>query len=181
MSSSAPSLDSKGGPDSASKDGKSTKRAGPSYGVPYPENSTPGFNGLIYSCSILPSIHQTRCIRIKSCPLPQRPFHWPHSIKIYCPSSYRGVYQVVPVQAWGPFGARQGPCLYIGLKPSTQRRLCLPLFVRSFWARPVWTRSDHVGCWVGEEDQGGLAIREAARMPWWYRYPLQQVLSASPT
>ena len=55
-------------------------------------------NKLIYSCSILPSIHQTRCIRIKSCPLLQRPFHWPYSFEIYCSSSYGGIYQVVPLQ-----------------------------------------------------------------------------------
>ena len=65
-STSARPLDGKGGTDPAAKGGKSTKRTGPSYGAPYPENSTPGFNGLIYSCSVLPSIHQTRRIRIKS-------------------------------------------------------------------------------------------------------------------
>jgi hypothetical protein len=61
-SSSTPSLDGKGGTDSAAKGGKSTKRTGPNYGMPYPENSNPGFNRLIYSCSILPSIHQSRRI-----------------------------------------------------------------------------------------------------------------------
>jgi len=61
-SSSTPSLDGKGGTDSATKVVKSTKRTGPGNGAPYPENSTPFFNGLIYSCSILLSIHQTRCI-----------------------------------------------------------------------------------------------------------------------
>ena len=61
-SSSTPSLDGKGGTDSEAKVGKSTRRTGPSYGAPYSENSNPGFNGLIYSCSILPSLHQTRCI-----------------------------------------------------------------------------------------------------------------------
>jgi hypothetical protein len=61
-SSSTPSLDGKGGTDSVAKVGKSTNRAGLGYGAPYPENSTPGFNNLIYSCSILPSIYQTRCI-----------------------------------------------------------------------------------------------------------------------
>ena len=62
ISSFAPSLDGKGGTDSAAIVGKSTERTGPSYGAPYPENSTAGFNGLIYSYSILPSIYQTRCI-----------------------------------------------------------------------------------------------------------------------
>jgi hypothetical protein len=60
------------------------------------------------------------------------PKHWPHS---------------------------EGACLHTTLKPSTQRRLCPPLFVRSFWARPV---RDRVGCRVGEEVRGGLAIGEAA-------------------
>ena len=60
-SSSAASSDGKGGTDSV-KVGKSTKRTGPSYGALYPENSAAGFNGLIYLCSVLPSIHQTRCI-----------------------------------------------------------------------------------------------------------------------
>ena len=96
-SSSARPLDGKGGTDSASKDRKSTKRTGPSYGAPYPENSTPGFNGLIFSCSVLPSIHQTRCIRSKLPPVPERPFHWPHSVEIICPSSYGGVYQAISV------------------------------------------------------------------------------------
>ena len=58
----SPSLDGRGGADLASKDGKLTKRTGPSYGALYPENSAAGFNGLIYSCSVLPSIHQTRRI-----------------------------------------------------------------------------------------------------------------------
>jgi len=40
-SSSTPSLDGKGGTDSATKVGKSTKRTGLNHGVPYPENSTP--------------------------------------------------------------------------------------------------------------------------------------------
>ena len=63
ISSSAPSLDGKGGTDSAAaKVGKSTKRTGSGYGVSYPENSTAGFNGLMYSCSILPSVYQTWCI-----------------------------------------------------------------------------------------------------------------------
>ena len=39
ISSSAHSLDGKGGTDSAAKVGKSTKRTGPSYGASYPENS----------------------------------------------------------------------------------------------------------------------------------------------
>jgi hypothetical protein len=39
-SSSTPSLDGKGGTDSAAKVGKSTKRTGPSYGAPYLENLT---------------------------------------------------------------------------------------------------------------------------------------------
>ena len=47
ISSSAPSLDGKGGTASAAIVGKSTERTGPSYGAPYPENSTAGFNGLI--------------------------------------------------------------------------------------------------------------------------------------
>jgi hypothetical protein len=46
ISSSAPSLDGKGGTDSAVKVGKSTKRTGPSHGAPYSENST-GFNDII--------------------------------------------------------------------------------------------------------------------------------------
>ena len=58
---SAASSDGKGDTDSA-KVGKSTKRTGLGYGAPYPENSAAGFNGLIYSCSVLSSIHQTRCI-----------------------------------------------------------------------------------------------------------------------
>ena len=91
-------LDGRGGTDSASKDGKSMNRTGPNYCVSYPENSTAGLNDLIYSCSILPSIHQTWCICIKSRPLPQRPFHRPHSVQIVCPSPYRGVYQAVPLQ-----------------------------------------------------------------------------------
>ena len=62
ISSSAPSLDGKGGTDSAAIIGKSTERTGPGYGVPYFENSTAGFSGLIYPCSILPSIYQTRSI-----------------------------------------------------------------------------------------------------------------------
>ena len=56
-SSSTPSLDGKGGTDSAAKVGKSSKGTGPNYGVPYPGSSTPGFNSLIFSCSVLPSIH----------------------------------------------------------------------------------------------------------------------------
>ena len=96
-SSFTPSLDGRGGADLASKDGKSTKRTGLNYGVPYSESSTPGFNGLIYSCSILPSVYQARRIRINSPPLPQRPFHWSHSNEIFRPSSYGGVYQAVPV------------------------------------------------------------------------------------
>jgi hypothetical protein len=40
MSSSAPSLDGKGGTDLAVKVGKLTKRTGPNYGVPSPVNST---------------------------------------------------------------------------------------------------------------------------------------------
>ena len=55
-------LDGKGGTDLAAKVGKSKKTTGPSYGAPYPENSNPGFNGLTFSCSVLPFIHQTRCI-----------------------------------------------------------------------------------------------------------------------
>ena len=70
-SDSTPSLNGRGGADLASKDGKSTKRTGPNYGVPYHGSSTPGFNSLIYSCSVLPSIHQARRIRIKSRSLPQ--------------------------------------------------------------------------------------------------------------
>ena len=47
-SSSTPSSDGTGGTDSAGNVGKSTKTRGPtSYGAPYPENSTAGFNGLI--------------------------------------------------------------------------------------------------------------------------------------
>ena len=161
ISGSTSSLDGKGGTDSAAKAGKSTKRTGPSYDASYPENSTPGFNGLIYSCSILSSIHQTRRIRIKSPSLQQQPFHWLHSVEIFCPSSYCGIYQAVPVQNRGPFGARQGASFHITLKPSTQRRLCPPLSVRSFWARPVRTRSDRVGCRVGEEDRG-LAVGESS-------------------
>ena len=61
-SGSTPSSDGKGGTDSAAKVRKSTNRTGPSYGTPYCENSTASFNSLIYSCSILPSIHQTRRI-----------------------------------------------------------------------------------------------------------------------
>ena len=86
-SSSTPSLDGRGGAVLASNDGKSTKRTGPNYGTPYPESSPPRFNGLIHSCSILPSIHQTRRIRIKLSSLPQRPFRWSHSIEGFCPSS----------------------------------------------------------------------------------------------
>ena len=158
-SSSTPSSDGTGGTNSAAKVGKSTKTKGPaSYGACYLENSTTDFNGLIYSCSILPSIHQTRCIRIKSRHLLQRPFHWPHSVEIVCPSSYRGVYQVVPVQTRGPYGARQGASLHTALKPNTQRGFCSPLSIRFFWARPVRIRSDRVGCRVGEEDEGGLAV-----------------------
>ena len=174
------SSDGKGDTDSAAKEGKSTKRMGPSYGAPYPGNSIPGFNGLIYSCSILPSVHQTRCIRIKPRPLPQRPFHWSHSIKDFPPSSYSGIYEADPVQAWGPLRARQGSCLRTALKLSTQRRLCPPLFEGSFWSRPVWTRSDHAGCQVREEDWERLAIGEATGMVWRYWYPLQQVLSMFP-
>jgi hypothetical protein len=59
---STPSLDGKEGTNSAAKVGKSTDRAGPGYGAPYPENPNSGFYGLIYSSSILPSIYQTRCI-----------------------------------------------------------------------------------------------------------------------
>ena len=55
-------LDGKGRTDSAAKLGKPTKRTGPSYGASYLENSTAGFNGLIHSCSILPSVHQAQCI-----------------------------------------------------------------------------------------------------------------------
>ena len=61
-SSSTPSSGGKAGTDSAAKVRKSTNRMGPSYGTPYCENSTASFNSLIYSCSILPSIHQTRRI-----------------------------------------------------------------------------------------------------------------------
>ena len=61
-SSSTPSSGGKAGTDSAAKVRKSTNRTGPSYGMPYCENSTASFNSLIYSCSILPSIHQTRRI-----------------------------------------------------------------------------------------------------------------------
>ena len=130
---------------------------------PIPKTLLPSFNGLIYSCSVLPSIYQTRCIRIKLPPLPQRPFHRPHAIKSFCASSYRGVYQTGPVQTRGSFRARQGACLHTALKTRTQRRLCPLLFVRSFWARPVRTRSDRVGRRVGEEDRGGAAIGDAAR------------------
>ena len=56
------SSDRKGVADSTAEIGKSTKGTGPSYGAPYPEKFGAGFNGLIYSCSILPPIHQTRCI-----------------------------------------------------------------------------------------------------------------------
>ena len=56
------SSDGKGGADSPAEIGKSTKRTGPSYGAPYPENFGAISNGLVYLCSILPSIHQTRCI-----------------------------------------------------------------------------------------------------------------------
>ena len=122
---------------------------------------------LVHNC-----IHQTRCIRIKSPSLQQWPFHWLHSLEIFCPSSYCGVYQAVPVWNWRPFAARQGTSLHTALKPSTQRRLCPPLFVRSFWARPVWTRSNCVGCRVGEEDRGGLTLRDTAGTLWWYRSPL---------
>jgi hypothetical protein len=50
ISSSAPSLDGKGGTDSAAKVGKSTKRTGPNYGMPYDlsRNSTAGFNGNLF-------------------------------------------------------------------------------------------------------------------------------------
>ena len=44
MSSSTPPLDGKGSTDSVAKVGKSTKRMGPSYGVPFPKNSRAGFN-----------------------------------------------------------------------------------------------------------------------------------------
>ena len=40
-SSSTPPLDGKGGTDSASKGGKSTKKMGPNYGVLHPMDSTP--------------------------------------------------------------------------------------------------------------------------------------------
>jgi hypothetical protein len=43
-STSTSSLDGKGGTDSAANGGKSTERTGPSYGTPYPENTTAGFN-----------------------------------------------------------------------------------------------------------------------------------------
>ena len=172
-SNSTPSLDGKGGADLASQDGKSRKRTGPNFGVPYPETSTCGFSGLIYSCSILSSIHQTRCIRIKSRPLLQQPFHWSHSIKINCSSPYGGIYKAVLVQTWGPLGTRQGTCLHTALKPSTQRRLCPPIFICSFWPRPFWTRSNCVGCRVGEEDRGGHRVGQAAGTLWWYRHPLR--------
>jgi hypothetical protein len=56
MSSSSPSLDGKGGTDSDPKVGKSTKRTGPNYGLPYLETRL-CFDDLIASCSILPPIH----------------------------------------------------------------------------------------------------------------------------
>ena len=65
-SNSTPSLEGRGVAYLASKDKKSMKRTGLNHGVPYPKGSTPGLNGLIHSCSILPSIHQTWCIRIKT-------------------------------------------------------------------------------------------------------------------
>ena len=180
-SSSKASSDGKGDTDSAAKVGKSTKRTSPGYGAPYPRNSTPGFNGLIYSCSILPSIHQTWCIRIKSPPLIQRPFHWSHSNKVFCPSSYGGIYQAVPLQSWGPLQARQGTYFHTALKPSTQRGLCPPHSFCSFWAQPVWRRSDRTSCRVREEDQGQFTVGQAPRTVWWYWYPLRYVLATSPT
>ena len=106
---------------------------------------------------------------------------WPHSFEILCSSSYGRIYQAVPVWTWGPFRARQGPSFHTTLKPRAQRRLCPPLFVHSFWPRPVRTRPDRIGCRAREEVWGGVTIKETAGMLWWYRRPLWQVLPTSLT
>ena len=88
MSSPTPSLDGKGGGDLAYKDGKPTKRTGPSYGAPYPESSTPGFNDLTNAVyyrlytklgafeSIHPLYHDDRFIGR----IPTKAFPPPHTV-----------------------------------------------------------------------------------------------------